>query len=128
MDKMNLVIFLCGLHSVSLAIFHIFFWKLFDWKTDLKNLSFANRAIIQILNTRLIYFFLFVAFLCFAYPNELVSTNLGNAFLAGICLFWLGRTVEQFIFLKEHTTFIHILTIVFVAGAILFALPLLLSK
>jgi hypothetical protein len=125
---MNLIIFLCGIHSVALAIFHIFFWKLFNWKSDLKSLSYANRAIIQILNTRLIYFFLFVAFLCFAYPNELANTSLGKVFLAGICLFWLGRTVEQFIFFKKHTTAIHILTIVFIAGAILFALPLLLTK
>ena len=125
---MNLIIFLCGLHSVALAIFHISFWKLFNWKSDLKSLSYANRVIIQILNTRLIYFFLFVAFLCFAYPNELADTNLGKAFLVGISLFWLGRTVEQFIFLKKHNTFIHILTIVFITGAILFALPLLLTK
>lgn len=128
MSKMSIIIFLCGLHSVALAIFHILFWKLFNWKSDLKSLSYANRAIIQILNTRLIYFFLFVAFLCFVYPNELVNTNLGKAFLAGICLFWLGRTVEQFIFLKKHNTVIHILTIAFITGAILFALPLLLVR
>ena len=125
---MNTIIFLCGVHSAALAIFHLLFWKIFDWKNDLKNLNFANRAIIQILNTRLIYFFLFVAFLCFVYPHELVNTKLGKAFLAGICLFWLGRTVEQFIFLKKHNTFIHILTIIFITGAILFALPLLLAK
>lgn len=128
MDKIRMIIFACGLHSVALAVFHLFFWKIFDWKNDLKHLSFANRAIVQILNTRLIYFFIFIAFLCFVYPHELANTNLGKAIFAGISLFWLGRTIEQFIFLKKHNAFIHILTLVFILGAILFALPLILSK
>lgn len=123
---METIILLCGIYSVALAIFHILFWKIFNWKNDLKKLSFANRAIIQILNTRIIYFFLFVAFICFVYPTELLTTGLGQTFLAGIALFWLGRTIEQFIFLKPNHGLVHILTIVFVIGTILFALPIML--
>jgi hypothetical protein len=49
---MQIIIFLCGLYSVALAIFHILFWNIFDWKNDLQKLNYANRAIIQILNTQ----------------------------------------------------------------------------
>lgn len=122
---MKTIIFLCGLYSVAFAIFHSLFWRLFAWEKELEKLSFANKAIMQILNSRLIYFFLFVAFICFVYPDELLTSNLGKAFLAGISLFWLGRTIEQFIFLKAKNPLIHILTIIFIVGTILFAIPVI---
>jgi hypothetical protein len=125
---MKTIIFLCGLYSTAFAIFHILFWRLFNWKKELQKLSFVNRAIVQILNTRIIYFFLFVAFICFVYPDELITTNLGKAFLIAISLFWLGRTIEQFVFLKVKNKYVHILTIIFVVGAILFALPLMFGR
>ena len=125
---MKLIIFLCGLYSVAFAIFHILFWRLFRWKKELAKLGFFNRAIVQILNTRIIYFFLFVAYLCFVYSLELRTTSLGNAFLAGISLFWLGRTIEQFIFLKPANRRVHILTLIFIIGAILFALPVMFNQ
>ena len=64
-----MVIFICGIHSIAFAIFHVLFWKLFNWKTDLKKITYTNRPIIQILNIRAIYFFLFI--LCFLFPTKL---------------------------------------------------------
>lgn len=115
----------CGFYAVGFAIFHLFFWKIFNWKKDLKSLTLANRAIIQIANLRLIYFFLFVASICFVFPQELVASKLGNWFMIGISLFCLGRTIEQFIFLWINNTMVHVLTLLFIIGAILFALPIL---
>ena len=125
---MKTIIFLCGLYSVAFATFHALFWRLFNWKKELVKLNFANKAIVQILNSRLIYFFLFVAFICFVYPDELLTSNLGKTFLAGLSLFWLGRTIEQFVFLKVKNKFVHILTVIFIVGTILFALPLISNK
>jgi len=122
----TIIIYVCGFYSVGLGIFHMFFWRLFDWKNELKKISFANRAIIQIANPRLIYFFIFVAFVCFIYTNELLKTRLGNVFLIGISIFWLGRTIEQFIFLRVKNRMINILTFIFAIGTILFALPVIL--
>ena len=121
---MKTIIFLCGLYSTAFAIFHILFWRLFNWKKELEKLNFANRGIVQILNTRIIYFFLFVAYIYFVYPDELLTSNLGKTFLTGIFLFWLGRTIEQFVFLKVNNKYVHILTAIFLIGTILFALPL----
>lgn len=112
------------MYSIAFAIFHMLFWRLFNWKKELEKLNFANRAIVQILNTRIIYFFLFVDFICFFYPDELLNSNLGKAFLAGISIFWLGRTIEQFVFLKVKNKYAHFLTLIFIVGTILFALPL----
>ena len=120
----DIIIYLCGFHSLGFAIFHLFFWKLFKWKTDLQNISKPNKGIIQIANIRLIYIFLFTAFLCFFFTQDLYTTNLGKAFLIGGSLFWLGRTIEQFIFLRIKHRLIHLLTALFVLGTILFLLPL----
>jgi hypothetical protein len=126
MPTAKLLIYLCGLYSLALAIFHILFWRLFDWKNDLKKVTVANRAIIQIANLRLIHFFLLVGCICVLFPTDLTTTAFGRFFLAGISLFWLGRTIEQFIFLRVKHKAVYFLTIVFIIGAVLFALPLFL--
>jgi hypothetical protein len=102
---------------------------------------YVNRGVMQILNVQIIYYFLAVAFFCFAFSADLLNTKLGNAFLLSCSLFWLIRTVQQFIFLdamkvkkemEEHNAkgnhnFIHILTVVFIIGIVLFALPVILK-
>ena len=121
----DLLVQLCGIHSFAFVAFHLAFWKLFDWKHDLRKTSFATRAVTQILNLRLIYFFLGIGVLCFAFTHELHATPLGRALLVFMSLFWVGRTIEQFVFLRVNKPLVHVLTALFVIGAILFALPLL---
>lgn len=124
---MKTVILFCGFYNIGLVIFHLSFWKIFHWNSDLKKLSFANKAIMQILNIQIIYYLVFVAFICFSFPTELLTTKFGNLFLGGTSLFWLVRTIQQFIFLRGNHYKIHLLTIVFLIGTILFALPLLIQ-
>ena len=56
-----------------------------------------------------------------------MTTNVGKVFLVGMALFWVGRTIEQFIFLPYNRPIIHWLTALFALGAVLFALPLLIT-
>ena len=120
----DLLVQLCGIHSFAFAAFHLAFWKLFDWKHDLQKTSIATRAVTQILNLRLIYLFLGIGVLCFAFTRELHATPLGRALLVFMSLFWVGRTIEQFVFLRVNKLLVHVLTALFVIGAVLFALPL----
>ncbi len=114
----------CAIHSFGFAVFHMFFWKMFRWDTELKKVNVPTRAIIQILNLRLIYIAFGVGLLCLLYPEELVSSPLGRAFMLGMSLFWVGRLIEQFIFLRYNNPLLHVLSALFAAGAVLFALPL----
>jgi len=124
---MTLIIYLCGFYSLAFALFHIGFWKQFKWNEDLKKMLFVNRGIMQILNIQIIYFFLFVTFVCIVFPAELLNTKLGNVFLLGCSLFWLIRTVQQFIFFFRGKHWLsHVLTVIFIIGTILFALPVFL--
>lgn len=120
-------IHLGGLHSLAFALFHMAFWKLFGWPQSLAGTTVANRAIVQILNLRLIYIALGIAVLCFAYTDELRDTALGRAVLLGMSLFWVGRTIEQFVFLRINRPVVHVLTALFVLGAVIFAVPLWLA-
>ncbi len=121
----DLQVQLCGLHSVGFALFHLAFWKLFHWKSELRKVALPTRAITQILNLRLVHVFLGIGSLCFMFTAEMHGSALGRAVLAIMSLFWVGRTIEQFLFLRVNKPLVHVLTLLFVLGAVLFALPLL---
>ena len=121
---MTTIIYLCGLYSLAFALFHIGFWRIFNWKKDLQNLHPVNKAIMQIFNVQGIYYFLSIAFICFYCPHELQTTILGKVFLGAASLFWLVRTINQLVFLKGNDFRIHLLTLLFILGTVLFAIPL----
>lgn len=121
----DLLIQLAGLHSFAFALFHMAFWKLFRWDRELAKVGVATRAVTQILNLRLIYLFLGMGALCFLFTRELHATPLGQALLIFMSLFWAGRTIEQFVFLRINQPLVHVLTALFAVGAVLSALPLL---
>ncbi len=87
------IIFICGLYNIGFAIFHISFWKIFNWDSELKKLSFANKAVMQLLNVQIIYYFIFVAIICFVFPTELITTKFGNFFMGGASMFWLIASI-----------------------------------
>lgn len=116
----------CGFYNLVFACFHIMFWKLFKWKEDLQKNTAGNRAIMQILNIRLIYIFLLIGFIYLLLPQQLIETSLGRVLQIGMLGFWVGRTIEQFIFLRIKSKMVNILTMVFIAGVILHLLPILL--
>ena len=116
-----------GLHCLGFALFHLAFWRLFGWKHELAKLSAANRAIMQILNLRLVYVFLGMGVLALAFGRELPATPLGRALLGFMALFWVGRMLEQFVFLRIHDCRVHLLSALFALGAALHAAPLALA-
>ncbi|GGP03811.1 hypothetical protein GCM10010992_13630 [Cloacibacterium rupense] len=121
---METTIILCGIYNLLFGVFHLFFWKFFGWKKELKNVSKVNSGIMQILNIQIIIFFFIVGFICLKYSQEILQTKLGFAFLVGNFIFWLARTVNQFIFLKINDIRVHFLTVIFILGMILFLIPI----
>jgi hypothetical protein len=123
--RTDTLLLLCALHSFAFAAFHLAFWRLFDWPRTLASTTVANRAILPIANVQLIWVFVGVGLLCLAYPDELAGTALGRALLAGMSGFWILRTLTQLVWLRVNRPLVHVLTALFVIGAILFAAPLL---
>lgn len=120
MGTLTVLLWLCAVHSLGFALFHVAFGKLFDWPRSLRSTTLANRAIIQILNLRLIWVLLCVTAALALLPGEIIGTRLGRALLAAMALFWVGRTIEQFIFLRINDRRVHVLTALFLLGAVLF--------
>ncbi|WP_313251734.1 hypothetical protein [Stenotrophomonas sp.] len=124
MTTAELLVHLAGVHSLGFAAFHLAFWRLFGWKRELAQLSTANRAIMQILNLRVIYVFLGMGVIALAFTSDLVDTRLGVVLLCFMAVFWLGRALEQFVFLRINDWRVHLLTGLFVLGAVLHAVPM----
>lgn len=120
----NLFIFLCGIYAAGFVIFHLFFWKILNWKTELQKLGKINRAVMQIMNIQLIVYFTTIAIMCFYFKHELLESNIGKFMLIATSLFCFVRFVQQFIFLRIKIWQIHLLTVLFGLGTVLFLLPI----
>lgn len=109
------------MHSVGFALFHVAFRKLFDWPRSLRSTTLANRAIVQILNLRLIWVLLCVTAAFGAAAGRDHRQQARTRAVGGDgALFWVGRTIEQFIFLRINDRRVHVLTALFLLGAVLF--------
>ena len=115
----------CGLHSAAFALFHLAFWRLFDWPRSLQATTRPNRAILQIANAQLVWVFAGIALLCFAMPAQLATTPLGHALLAGMAVFWWLRLALQFVWLRLPHPLVQALSVLFVIGALLFSVAAL---
>lgn len=119
---------LCAVHSFAFALFHLGFWRLFGWPRTLQATTTANRAILQIANVQLVWVFTGVGLLCLCFPDELAGTPLGRAVLGGMAAFWLIRLGAQFVWLRLRHPLVHVLSVLFALGALLFAAPLFVAR
>jgi len=113
-----------GFYHLGFAIFHLFFWRLFHWKKDLASLTIINRSVMQILNLCLTFVFIVVAYISIFYSSEMVSTSFGKVITASISIFWLIRLLEQLFFFGLKKRLSIILTILFIAGFIIYLIPI----
>lgn len=116
-------LFAGGIFHLVIAIFHLFFGRIFHWKEDLASLTRVNRAIMQILNLCLTFLFLVITFVSFAHPTELISASLGRTILASIALFWVLRLILQFVFFGVRHRVSNLFIIIFAVGALLYLIP-----
>ena len=114
-----------GIFNLGFAVFRLMFWKIFHWKDDLASLTHINRSIMQILNLRLTFVFLVMAYLSFFHKAEMISTNIGKVLLISFSLFWFFRTLEQVVFFGVKNRMSFALTLIFLVGGILYMLPAL---
>lgn len=121
----NALIFAGGLFSAAFALFHLFFWKLFRWRTELAKLTSLNRAIVQVLNLCLTFVFVILAYVSFVHPTELSTTGLGRSLLLLFAVFWYLRAVEQVVFFGLRKPLSAVFFVLFLVGGSLYALSLL---
>lgn len=120
---MELLIKAGGIYNIVLVVFHLFFWRIFNWKDDLRSLTFLNRAIMQVLNLSLTFAFIIFSYISLFHTKELISTPLGQSLLVFMALFWFARSIEQVIFFKLNRWKSIAFFVFFLIGAVLYAVP-----
>jgi cytochrome c oxidase assembly factor CtaG len=113
-----------GIYNILLVIFHLFFWRIFNWDKDLRKLTPVNRGIMQVINLCLILVFIIFAYISLAHTYELLNTKLGHTMLWFMAIFWFARAIEQFVFFKLNLVSIAFF-IYFLLGVILYAVPII---
>lgn len=113
-----------GMFNAAFAVFHLFFWRLFRWKTELARLTSLNRAVVQVLNLSLTFVFVIFAYVSFAHVPALLTTDLGRSLLFLIALLWYLRAVEQIVFFGLRKPLSAAFFVVFVIGGALYTVPL----
>lgn len=121
---MKTIVQIGGVYVLAFAVFHIAFWKLFDWKNELPKLKSVNRGIMQVLNIRLTYVFIVVGFISLFLTDELLTTTLGRVILGAVSLFALMRAIEQLIFWRIETRGL-VMFVVILVGAVIYGVPLI---
>ncbi|VAX20298.1 hypothetical protein MNBD_NITROSPINAE04-1102 [hydrothermal vent metagenome] len=120
---METLIKLGGVYNIILVIFHLLFWRIFNWNEDLRSLSFLNRSTMQVINLSLTIVFVIFANISLAHTHELLSTSLGESLLLSISLLWFARSFMQVKFYKlRHWGSIAFL-VYFLAGGLLYGIP-----
>jgi len=119
--KPELLIWSGGLFHVAFVIFHLAFWKLFRWDSELAKLTSLNRAVVQVLNLALTVVFVIFAYLSLTYASEMTRTELGRSLTLSIAIFWYLRAVLQIAFFGIRRSPSIAFFVVVLAGASLYA-------
>lgn len=112
-----------GVFNVAFAIFHLMFPRLFNWREDLRTLTFVNRGVTQVLNLCLTAAFVIFAYVSLVHTRDLLSSSLGHSLLVSIALFWLLRAVQQVAFFRMRHWWSWALFLIFLLGAALYGIP-----
>jgi hypothetical protein len=123
----NTLLIAGGIHALLFAAFHLCFWRLFRWRAELARVSTINRGVMQVLNLCLTYLFIALGLVTLVDREEIMATRLGHHLLLVLCLFWIIRLVEQFVFFAERSWRSVWLDVLFLAGAVIYGLPLVME-
>lgn len=117
-------LFAGGIYTAGFALFHLAFWRLFDWREQLPRLKPINRAVMQVLNLTLTVVFILFAWISIAHADAMAGTALGRALTGGIAVIWVLRAVQQLVFFDKSIASLSFFAL-FVFGAALYTLPLI---
>jgi len=114
-----------GAINFLFVVFHLAFWKIFDWPQGLASLSIDNRAIMQVFNVQTAYVLAVFAALSFAAPDTISTTKLGRSIGLAIAGFWIIRAANQAVFWSMSVAASWVLVAIFLGTAILYVVPAL---
>ncbi len=96
MDKILLI--LGGIINILLGVFHLFFWKIFNWSVVLQCLPGNTRGTVIVINISLSLAVFIFGYLSIFHYRELTETKMGRVILLSISIFYLARAIAGAIF------------------------------
>ena len=118
------LIIIGGVLNGVLALFHLMFWKLFDWPESLVTLSPDNQAIMQVLAIHGTYIIALFTVLSLCFAQDLLTTRLGRVITLSISLFYYIRCFNEVIFWNITEPSSIIIFLFCLAIALLYTIPL----
>jgi hypothetical protein len=112
-----------GVINLLFVVFHLSFWKLFDWPQGLASLSADNRALMQVFDIHTAYVVAVFGVLSLAFAKEISTTKLGRAVGIAIAAFWILRAVNQVTFWRISAPESWVIIAVCLAVAALYLIP-----
>ncbi len=115
-----------GILNLLLAVFHMLFWKVFNWPEGLICLSVDNRAIMQTFNLVVILILLFFAAKSLFCIEQLRRGLLGVLALLTIASLWLMRGLSEILFWgMEKGAISWVILIVCLIVTVIYVIPAL---
>jgi len=93
-----MIIITGGVLLIILGIFHATFWNLYDWDTELSNLSQDNENLVQMMNICTICYLLFTGTILLICRSDIVNSRVGKLLLLSLSLFFVVRFILEFLF------------------------------
>lgn len=112
-----------GVINLLFVVFHLSFWKLFNWGQSLSSLSPDDRAVMQVLNIHTAYVLAAFAGVSLVFSNEMSATKMGRTFSLSIAGFWILRAVNQALFWGMSFAGSWMIVIICLAIAALYLIP-----
>lgn len=94
-------IYIGGILTLMLAIFHARFYRLLNWKDDFEKITIINARVIYTVHFALLLLFFMLGIISIIYAKEL-SQGTGLAFGLNLLffIFWFWRFIWQFAYFK----------------------------
>jgi hypothetical protein len=112
------ILYIGGSANLLLAVFHVFFWRIFNWQDELAGLSRETAGILQIGNICVIYFLLFFSASSFILSRHEKTDVFARSIILCIAGFYAIRIVAGLLFfgLSSEEMAIWALCLLLVAG------------
>ncbi|WP_139265139.1 hypothetical protein [Bacteroides ihuae] len=123
MKNQTLLLRIAGLISLLFVVFHLFFYRVFNWENDLGCLPNVDRAIFLTYHAICLLLLLFMGIIPISQAKALLSSSVKYGVLSLFSFFYLIRVITEFTFFGISSTS-PIILIMCLVPMILYAIPL----